>query len=190
MRSEWKRILAVGALGALLALTPAAYAQSSETGAAEGLTAQEMSDLELSDEQKSQIQTIHQSRREQIKAVAQNKSLTGEQKAARIREINNRSHQRIRGLLNPEQQARFDRRRRDRREDVRDRRENRRDRREDVRDNREDRRDRREDARDARHDGGARDRAEDRRDRKEDVRDRREDRRDRRTPPPPRPKRQ
>ncbi len=157
MRIEWKRILNLAALGAFLAMTPAANAQSSETSAT-AVTGQEMSDLKLTDEQKSQVQAINQSRREQIRAIAQDKSLSGEQRAARIREINHSSNQRIRGLLNTEQQARFDRRLRDRREDVRDR---------------------REDVRDRRHDGGARDR-------REDVRDRREDRRDRRTPSRPR----
>ena len=66
------------------------------------------------------------------------------------------------------------------REDIRDRREDKKDRREDIRDRLEDRKDKREDIRDRRNDGGARDRTEDIRDRREDRKDRREDARDRR----------
>ena len=62
----------------------------------------------------------------------------------------------------------------DKREDVRDRREDRRDKKEDIKDRREDRRDRREDVQDKR---------EDRRDQREDVKDRREDKRDNKYPP-------
>lgn len=68
----------------------------------------------------------------------------------------------------------------DKREDIRDRREDRRDKHEDIKDRREDRRDKAEDKRDDKTDGGKWDRPEDRRDQREDVKDRWEDIRDRR----------
>lgn len=100
-------------------------------------------DLKLTEEQKSQLKSINQSRQEQIRAVAHDKSLTGQQRSERIREINRNAHTQIAGMLTPEQRDRWQRRWRDRREDRRDRKEDIRDRREDRRDHREDIRDRR-----------------------------------------------
>lgn len=177
--NKWLAISFLALSAATLFAPTAATRQDGQQGqstAAEGqpaLTDQEMQDMRLSDDQKSQIKSINKSRHEQVQAIRNDSSLTNQQKAQRIREVEHGSNQQIRGLLDPEQQRRFDRRVRDRHEDVRDR--------------REDRRDRREDVRDRQHDGGKRDRVEDRRDRREDVRDRREDRRDRRTPPRKRP---
>ncbi|GEM_PF-1430025 len=167
MRGLNKLGWAVLALCALLWAAPAAWAQDTSGTAqdeAPVLTADDEKALGLTEDQKTQLKDIRKNTREQVQAVRQDESLTPEQKRAKIREIERAQNERIRGVLTPEQQRHWARRRHDRREDVRDR--------------REDRRDRREDVRDRRHDGGARDR-------REDVRDRREDRRDRRVPPRP-----
>ena len=101
--------------------------------------------LGLTDAQKTQLQSINEQHREQARAIAQNQSLTEEQRREQLRALNQQHQNQIQGLLTPEQQQRFRQmrdRRRDQREDVRDRREDKRDRREDIRDRREDRRDR------------------------------------------------
>jgi Spy/CpxP family protein refolding chaperone len=101
--------------------------------------------LGLTDAQRTQLQSINEQHREQVRAIAQNDSLTEEQKREQLRAVNQQHQEQIQGILTPEQQQRFRElreRRRDRREDVRDRREDRRDGREDIRDRREDRRDR------------------------------------------------
>ncbi|MGH9579868.1 MAG: hypothetical protein ACRD2R_02645, partial [Terriglobales bacterium] len=152
-RRLWILAAAFG-LGLVLAGAPSALAQSDSQGSG---TDEEMAqDLKLNDDQKNQIKTINQRRKDQIKAATQDSSLTGEQKSQKVREINKTSNNQIGGLLSPEQRERYERRWRDRREDVRDR--------------KEDRRDRREDVRDRQHDGGAKDRVEDRQDRREDKR--------------------
>jgi predicted transglutaminase-like cysteine proteinase len=99
--------------------------------------------LKLTDEQKNQLKSINEQRRQQIQAIQQDGSLTREQKMQKIREVNQDTNQQIRNTLTPEQYQRWQRRQRDRREDVRDRREDRRDQREDRRDRKEDRRDKR-----------------------------------------------
>jgi predicted transglutaminase-like cysteine proteinase len=99
--------------------------------------------LKLTDEQKNQLKSINEQRRQHIQAIQQDGSLTREQKLQKIREVNQGTNQQIRNTLTPEQYQRWQRRQRDRREDVRDRREDRRDQREDRRDRKEDRRDKR-----------------------------------------------
>jgi hypothetical protein len=163
------------ALGLAVLLAPAASAQAPQSTEEQPIVVSDddAKAMGISTDTKNQIKSINQSRNDQIKAVSQDNSLTGQQKSARIREINKSSNSQINGLLTPGQRETWQKRRFDRREDVRDRREDRRDKREDVRDRREDRRD-------AKHDGGVRDRREDRRDTREDKRDKAEDRRDRR----------
>jgi Spy/CpxP family protein refolding chaperone len=101
--------------------------------------------LGLTDAQRTQMQSINAAHRDQARAIAQNQSLTEEQRREQLRALNQQHQNQIQGLLTPEQQQKFRQmrdRRRDKREDVRDRREDKRDRREDIRDRREDRRDR------------------------------------------------
>lgn len=159
MRSKWLTWLFVAVAAAVL-LAPAAGAQAAQSteDAPIVVSDEDAKAMGLSDGTRDQIKSINQSRNDQIKAISQNSSLTGQQKSARIREVNKSSNSQINGLLTPAQRNTYHRRRADRREDVRDRREDRRDRKEDVRD----RRDRREDKRD---------KAEDRHDRREDRRD-------------------
>ena len=176
MRRSTNWLMSLAALAALLLLGSAqpALAQSSDaqSGTSTGNSADAGTppeDLKLTDDQKNQIKTINEQRKKDLEAVRADTSLTQEQRREKYREINKGADSQINGLLSPEQQKRYHRRQRDRREDVRDR--------------KEDRRDRREDVRDRQHDGGRRDRIEDRADRREDKRDRREDRRDRRHKP-------
>lgn len=101
--------------------------------------------LGLTDAQQTQLQSINESHREQVRAIAQNDSLTEEQKREQLRSLNQQHRDQVQGILTPEQQQKFRQlrdRRRDKREDIRDRREDKRDRREDIRDRREDRRER------------------------------------------------
>lgn len=162
MRRKIMMLTLAGMLGILMT-GPVAWAQSAE-GSATG-DVEQQANLQLSDDQKTKIKDIRKGTHDQVKAIKNDTALTREQKREKIGELTRNSNQQIRGVLTPEQQQRYDRRQRDRREDGRDR--------------REDVRDRREDRRDAQHDGGVRDQREDRRDRREDVGDRREDRHDR-----------
>ena len=147
-KRNWLRWGALAAL-AMVMTAPAAHAQDT-TGTAQGKSADQRADLQLTEDQKAKMQEIRKNTQEQIKAVHNDQSLTPEQKRDKVREINRNTDQQVKGVLSDQQFRRYQRRAHDRREDVRDR---------------------REDVRDRQHDGGARDR-------REDVRDRREDRRD------------
>lgn len=134
------------ALFSFLALAPGGWAQSTDSGSTQDPQIENMlkdPNLKLTDEQKNQLKSINEQRRQQIQAIQQDGSLTREQKMQKIREVNQGTNQQIRNTLTPEQYQRWQRRQRDRREDVRDRREDRRDQREDRRDRKEDRRDKR-----------------------------------------------
>jgi Spy/CpxP family protein refolding chaperone len=100
--------------------------------------------LGLNDTQRTQLQSINESHREQARVIAQNESLTEEQRREQLRALNQQHQNQIQGMLTPQQQQKFREmreRRRDKRENVRDRREDKGDRRGDIRDRREDRRD-------------------------------------------------
>lgn len=124
MRRRWIVAVMLAASAAAFS-APAAKAQDSNSTDETILTEQQARDLKLTDEQKSQIHSIQQTRREQLRALREDTSLTREQRAERIREINRTANQQIRSNLTPQQQRRFQRRVHDRRQD---RRENRRDR--------------------------------------------------------------
>ena len=93
-------------------------------------------DLGLTEDQKSQIRSIREQAKEQGKALREDTSLTPEQKREQVGEIRRNAQEQISGLLTPEQRERWERRRRDRRQDCQDRREHKRDRREDRGDRR------------------------------------------------------
>ncbi len=120
MRYRWMTWTLLAA--SLMTLGAARTLAAPQDSADEGIvTEQQARDLGLNDDQKTQIKSISQNRRGQIQAVQQDPSLTREQRREKIREINRSANQQIDGLLTPEQQQRFHRRARDRREDRRDR---------------------------------------------------------------------
>lgn len=66
------------------------------------------SKLNLTDAQKPQVKTILQEQRDQMKQVMDNPSGSREDSRAKMREIHEKSAARIRGILNAEQKAKFD----------------------------------------------------------------------------------
>jgi Spy/CpxP family protein refolding chaperone len=112
------------ALGTALVFAPGAFAQAAEEQESPEKLQKE---LGLTDDQKNQIKTIQQQAREQTRAVREDTSLTREQKAEKIREINRNTNTQVRSVLTPEQYERYQRRARERRENVRERKEGRRD---------------------------------------------------------------
>ncbi len=64
--------------------------------------------LNLTDDQKAQGKQIFQASREKMKALWTDKTLTREQKAAQMKEIRRTGLMEFRGILNPDQQAKFD----------------------------------------------------------------------------------
>jgi len=67
--------------------------------------------LGLTADQKSQIKQIRQDEKQQIQAVKADKSLSKDQKKAKIQDIRQNSTSKINGLLTPEQQQKFAQRR-------------------------------------------------------------------------------
>ena len=111
MRS--KKWLAMGflALSAAAMWAPTTAAQSSPApGTGQATPAEQAGAQALSQDEKNQIRDIRKAGHQQVVAIRNDSSLTSEQRAARIREINNSSNSQIRGLLSPNQQRRFDRR--------------------------------------------------------------------------------
>jgi Spy/CpxP family protein refolding chaperone len=66
-----------------------------------------MARLNLTPEQKTKLQPIFQSSRQQMQAVRNDASLTPEQKQAKIREIRQNTQSQVNGILTPEQQQQW-----------------------------------------------------------------------------------
>ncbi len=64
----------------------------------------DVSNLNLTDEQKASLKTIRQSEHDQIQAVRNNQSLSDDEKKTQIQTIRQNSRQQSRGVLTPEQQ--------------------------------------------------------------------------------------
>lgn len=64
-------------------------------------------DLDLSDNQKKQIQAIHQNEKQQLEAAKNDPSLTPEQKRQKAKQIRKASNKQISGLLSPEQRKKW-----------------------------------------------------------------------------------
>lgn len=73
--------------------------------------ARHMSDLNLTETQKSQAKSILQESKDQAKLVRENASLTPEQKKARMKEIKRAGYDQFRQILTPEQQRTLDQKR-------------------------------------------------------------------------------
>ena len=105
---------AAGAINAIL--TPEQQAKANQTGLIDKILGthplmQKMleifSQLNLTDAQKAQIQTIMQSTREKVKAVREDSSLTPDAKKTQITALRKDSRQQINALLTPEQQQKL-----------------------------------------------------------------------------------
>lgn len=72
-------------------------------------------DLDLSEDQKKQIQAIHQNEKQQLEAIRNDPSLTPAQKREKAKEIRRNSNKQISGLLTPEQRRKWKQIRRQRR---------------------------------------------------------------------------
>ncbi len=64
-------------------------------------------ELNLTDQQKTQIQNIFQTQRQQAQAIRQDASLTPEQRQDKLKQLRESTHQQITGVLTPEQQQKF-----------------------------------------------------------------------------------
>jgi hypothetical protein len=64
----------------------------------------QISGLDLSDEERSSLQTVRQTQWEHIRAVRNNQTFSPEEKRARIETIRQGSRQQLYGVLTPEQQ--------------------------------------------------------------------------------------
>ncbi len=63
-----------------------------------------MKELNLSDAQKQQMKSIHQESRQQAEAIRNDSSLTPEQKHAKLEALHDAIHEKVNGILTPEQQ--------------------------------------------------------------------------------------
>ena len=83
-----------------------------------GAEAEDLDDqkLNLSPEQKKQLQQIRENGRAQVQAVRNDASLTPAQKKQRIQQIRKTTHQQVMGALSPEQRKIWRARQRERRE--------------------------------------------------------------------------
>ena len=75
-----------------------------------------MANLNLTDDQKTQVKQIREGAHSQLDAVKNDSSLSADQKQAKMREIRRNSHEQIEKVLTPEQRKQF-------RENMRERRE-------------------------------------------------------------------
>ena len=91
------------------AQTQAMPAQQDEKGAF-------LADLNLTDNQKAQIQQIREGARSQAEAVKNDSSLSAEQKETKIHEIRRDSHEQVKKVLTPEQSKQMHEKMRERRE--------------------------------------------------------------------------
>ncbi|MGA2810511.1 MAG: hypothetical protein ABSG16_03865 [Candidatus Acidiferrum sp.] len=65
----------------------------------------DLADLNLSDDQKAQVQKIHENMKSQLDTVKSDTTLTQDQKHAKMEEIRKESHERVKQVLTPEQRA-------------------------------------------------------------------------------------
>jgi Spy/CpxP family protein refolding chaperone len=63
--------------------------------------------LNLNDQQKTQVQSLMQNQRQQAQAIRQDASLTPEQKRDKFQQLRKSNHQQMLGILTPEQQQKF-----------------------------------------------------------------------------------
>jgi Spy/CpxP family protein refolding chaperone len=75
-----------------------------------------MANLNLTEDQKSQIKQIHEGTRSKVEAVNNDSSLSADQKEAKIRDIRHDTHEQVKKVLTPEQRKQFEENMREHRE--------------------------------------------------------------------------
>jgi Spy/CpxP family protein refolding chaperone len=68
-----------------------------------GKNQDELTKLNLSDDQKTQVKKIHQDMKAQMEAVQNDTALSADQKQAKMQQIHKASHRQVKQLLTPEQ---------------------------------------------------------------------------------------
>lgn len=63
--------------------------------------------LNLTDQQKTQMQSLFQAQRQQAQSIRQDTSLTAQQKQDKLKQLRESTHQQMQGVLTPEQQQKF-----------------------------------------------------------------------------------
>lgn len=126
-----KRLMGSGFLALAVALLsgPALRAQTSapqqQTGGQQESTEprkgdrEGLRDLDLSNDQKNQIEQIRQNEKQQLEAVRNDPSLTSAQKRQQARAIRHNSNKQISGILTPEQRKKWNKLRRQHRRNRR-----------------------------------------------------------------------
>lgn len=102
-------LLAVLVLGASLLLVQVASAYGMHRGAGPGMMSMDKltKALNLTPDQVSRIQAIHQSMRAQVQAILADKSLTPEARRDKLTELRKSTHEQVTAVLTPDQQAKF-----------------------------------------------------------------------------------
>jgi Spy/CpxP family protein refolding chaperone len=77
--------------------------QTDTQGPAQGRHEDELSRLNLSEDQQAQVRKIHADMKAQVSAIQSDSTLTSDQKQAKIQQIRMASHKQVKHLLTPEQ---------------------------------------------------------------------------------------
>lgn len=107
------KVWTAAALGALVTLSPVAFAKNGvhktpEQRAARRERKQEMAqELGLTDAQKTQLKAIHQATRAKVQAVRANTTLSAEEQHAQIKALHKSARQQMMALLTPQQRAKM-----------------------------------------------------------------------------------
>ncbi len=107
-------LLAVPALRAQTSTPPQEPNPTPEANEPRGGDREGLRDLDLTDDQRKQIQAIHQNEKQQLEAVKNDPTLTPEQKRQKAKQIRTASNKQISGLLTPEQRKKWNQIRRQR----------------------------------------------------------------------------
>ena len=110
----------------LLSVFPAiSYAQNNAPDSAQGQAMHEkhgnhnamLANLNLTDDQKTQIKQIHEGMRSKAEVVKNDSSLSADQKEAKIRDLRRDTHEQVKKVLTPEQRKQFEENMREHRDD-------------------------------------------------------------------------
>jgi Spy/CpxP family protein refolding chaperone len=82
---------------------PPSTTQSQQAGPGPGRHENEMANLNLTDDQKTQIKKIHEDAKTQMEAARNDSTLTADQKKAKMQEIHKSTHEQVMQVLTPEQ---------------------------------------------------------------------------------------